>query len=111
MELTVVTGSAAPRLGAAIADALDVRLAETTLERFPDGECHVTLRHHVRGHDVYVVQPTCPPVDALLVEGDAVRGVRTTPTGLDRERRPTADYGEPTDVTAKVTVPSQTRTS
>jgi electron-transferring-flavoprotein dehydrogenase len=44
------------------------------------------------------------PVDALLVEGDAVRGVRTTPTGLDRERRPTPDYGEPTDVTAKVTV-------
>jgi electron-transferring-flavoprotein dehydrogenase len=44
------------------------------------------------------------PVDALLVEGDAVRGVRTTPSGLDREGQPTADYGEPTDVTAKVTV-------
>jgi electron-transferring-flavoprotein dehydrogenase len=44
------------------------------------------------------------PVDSLLVEGDAVRGVRTTPSGLDRERQPTADYGEPTDVTAKVTV-------
>jgi electron-transferring-flavoprotein dehydrogenase len=44
------------------------------------------------------------PVDALLVEGDAVRGVRTTPLGLDRDRQPTADYGEPTDVTAKVTV-------
>ena len=29
------------------------------------------------------------PVDALLVEGDAVRGVRTTPSGLDRERQPT----------------------
>ena len=44
------------------------------------------------------------PVDALLVEGEAVHGVRTTPSGLDRERQPTADYGEPTDVTAKVTV-------
>jgi electron-transferring-flavoprotein dehydrogenase len=44
------------------------------------------------------------PVDALLVEGDAVRGVRTTPSGLDRDRQPTADYGEPTEVTAKVTV-------
>jgi len=44
------------------------------------------------------------PVAALLVEGDAVRGVRTTPSGLDRDRQPTADYGEPTDVTAKVTV-------
>ena len=44
------------------------------------------------------------PVDALLVEGDVVRGVRTTPSGLDRDRQPTPDYGEPTDVTAKVTV-------
>jgi electron-transferring-flavoprotein dehydrogenase len=44
------------------------------------------------------------PADALLVEGNAVRGVRTTPSGLDRERRPTGDYTEPTDLTAKVTV-------
>ena len=44
------------------------------------------------------------PVDALLVEGDGVRGVRTTPSGLDREGEPTPDYGEPTDVTGKVTV-------
>jgi electron-transferring-flavoprotein dehydrogenase len=44
------------------------------------------------------------PADALLVEGNAVRGVRTTPSGLDRERKPTGDYAEPTDLTAKVTV-------
>ena len=44
------------------------------------------------------------PVDALLVEGDAVRGVRTTPSGLDRDRQPTGDFAEPTDLTAKVTV-------
>lgn len=44
------------------------------------------------------------PVDALLVEGDGVRGVRTTPSGLARDRQPTADYAEPTDLTARVTV-------
>jgi electron-transferring-flavoprotein dehydrogenase len=44
------------------------------------------------------------PVDALLVEGNVVRGVRTTPSGLDRERRPTGDYTEGTDLTARVTV-------
>ena len=44
------------------------------------------------------------PVDALLVEGAAVRGVRTTPSGLDRDRQPTGDFAEPTDLTAKVTV-------
>jgi electron-transferring-flavoprotein dehydrogenase len=44
------------------------------------------------------------PVDALLVEGDVVRGVRTTPAGLDREGRPGGSYTEPTDVTARVSV-------
>ena len=68
MELTVVAGSANPRLGTAIAANLEVHLAETTIERFPDGECHVALRHQLRGHDVYVIQPTGPPVDEHLVE-------------------------------------------
>jgi len=44
------------------------------------------------------------PVDSLLVEGDAVRGVRTTPSGLDRDGKPGSEYAEPTDVTAKITV-------
>lgn len=44
------------------------------------------------------------PVDGLLVEGNTVRGVRTTPAGLDRSRQPTGDYTEPTDLTARVTV-------
>ena len=44
------------------------------------------------------------PVDSLLIDGNAVRGVRTTPSGLDRDGKPTGDYAEPTDVTAKVTV-------
>lgn len=44
------------------------------------------------------------PADALLVEGPAVRGVRTTPSGLNRERTPTDTYQEPTDITARVTV-------
>ncbi len=44
------------------------------------------------------------PVDALLVEGAGVRGVRTTPSGLDRSGQRTGDYTEPTDLTAKLTV-------
>ena len=44
------------------------------------------------------------PVDGLLVDGNAVRGVRTTPSGLDRGGQPTGDYTEPTDLTARVTV-------
>ena len=44
------------------------------------------------------------PVDALLVEGTTVRGVRTAASGLDRTGQPGADYAEPTDLTARVTV-------
>jgi electron-transferring-flavoprotein dehydrogenase len=44
------------------------------------------------------------PVDGLLVEGNAVRGVRTSPAGLDREGKPTGNYTEPTDLTARITV-------
>jgi len=44
------------------------------------------------------------PAEALLVEGRRVRGVRTTPRGLDRSGAPGEGYQEPTDLTARVTV-------
>lgn len=44
------------------------------------------------------------PADALLVDGDKVRGVRTTPSGLDRQREPSGSYAEPTDLSARITV-------
>jgi electron-transferring-flavoprotein dehydrogenase len=44
------------------------------------------------------------PAESLLVEGDKVIGVRTTPTGLDREGQPGSGYMPATDVTARVTV-------
>ena len=44
------------------------------------------------------------PVDSLLVDGNAVRGVRTTASGLDRTGQPGAEYTEPTDLTARITV-------
>jgi electron-transferring-flavoprotein dehydrogenase len=47
------------------------------------------------------------PVDALLTEGDRVIGVRTTPSGLERDGSPGGNYTGPTDVTAKVTVLSE----
>ena len=44
------------------------------------------------------------PAEALLVEGEVVAGVRTTPGGLDRERKPGPSYTPPNDLTARVTV-------
>ncbi len=47
------------------------------------------------------------PAGALLVEGRTVKGVRTTPSGLDRSGAPGASYQEPTDLCAKITVLSE----
>ncbi len=47
------------------------------------------------------------PVDSLLVEGKGVRGVRTTPGGLNKDGQPGGAYVPPTDVTARVIVLSE----
>ncbi|MDQ3032444.1 MAG: ribose-phosphate pyrophosphokinase [Myxococcota bacterium] len=77
MEPCVVSGSANPALGAAIARELGIELCASSTELFPDGEMHVELGEPVRGRDVYVVQPTAPPVSDSLMEllllGDAAR--------------------------------------
>ncbi len=68
MELTLLSGSANPGLSAAIAGSVGIGLAARRIERFPDGEIHVEIQQSVRGHDVYLVQPTGPPVDGNLLE-------------------------------------------
>jgi ribose-phosphate pyrophosphokinase len=68
MTLTLISGSANPALAETLAARLGLRLADRTLERFPDGELHVEIREGLRGHDVYLVQPTGPPVDVHLLE-------------------------------------------
>ncbi len=47
------------------------------------------------------------PADSLLVEGNSVQGIRTTPGGLDKNGNPGGSFMPPTDVTAKVTVLSE----
>ncbi|QIS14446.1 ribose-phosphate pyrophosphokinase-like domain-containing protein [Nocardia arthritidis] len=66
-SLHIVSGSANPGLAAAIADRLEAGPVAGALERFPDGElCPVV--EHVGGADVFVIQPTSPPVNDHLVE-------------------------------------------
>jgi ribose-phosphate pyrophosphokinase len=68
MTLTVLTGSANPSLAASIAHVLGVTPCRRALERFADGELHVEIEDSVRGHDVYIVQPTSHPPDEHLME-------------------------------------------
>jgi ribose-phosphate pyrophosphokinase len=66
--LSVFTGSAHPALAASIARTLDTTLGLAVTDAFPDGERQVHLRQSVRGHDVFLLQPTSPPVSDHLIE-------------------------------------------
>ena len=68
MNLAILAGSANPALARAIAGRLGVAIGKSEVERFPDGEIHVEIHDTVRGHDVYLVQPTSPPADRHLME-------------------------------------------
>ena len=67
-KLTLLSGSANPSLAAAISASLGIRLCDAAVDRFADGEIRVRIRETVRGADVFVIQPTCPPVNDAVME-------------------------------------------
>ncbi|HEU0053691.1 MAG TPA: ribose-phosphate pyrophosphokinase [Longimicrobium sp.] len=74
--LLIASGTANRPLAEEIAARLEVELADTTLKRFSDGEIFVRFNDNVRGHDLYIIQPTPPPGDnmmELLLMVDAAR--------------------------------------
>ncbi|HEX4310206.1 MAG TPA: ribose-phosphate pyrophosphokinase, partial [Acidobacteriaceae bacterium] len=64
----VFSGTANRELAEAICKHIGVTLGETRMTRFADGEVYFQLLENVRGADVFVVQPTCWPVDQHLIE-------------------------------------------
>lgn len=64
----ILSGSANPALGTSIAKLLGVNLALSEVRRFADGETSVKVHENVQGKDVYIVQPTCPPVNDTFME-------------------------------------------
>ncbi len=66
--LKVFSGRANVALAEKIAQALGDPLGKITLQNFPDGETWCRIEENVRGRDVFVVQPTCPPVNENLIE-------------------------------------------
>jgi len=61
-------GTANPQLGEKIAKYLEMPLTGATINRFSDGEINVQISESVRGKDVFIVQPTCAPANANLME-------------------------------------------
>lgn len=66
--ITLFAGSANRPLAESVAGLLGVALGACAVERFPDGEVSVRLEESVRGREVFVLQPTSPPVNDHLVE-------------------------------------------
>jgi ribose-phosphate pyrophosphokinase len=66
--IKVFSGNANPELADEICDYLKISLSKVEVRRFSDGEIFVEIGENVRGTDVFVIQPTCPPVNDNLME-------------------------------------------
>ena len=67
-RMKLFTGNANPCLAAEIAQYLDMPVGDAKVTRFSDGEINCAIDESVRGVDVFVVQPTCTPVNENLME-------------------------------------------
>ena len=66
--IKVFSGNANPKLAEEICRQLTCDMGKAYPERFSDGEFNFQIDENVRGGDVFIVQPTCPPTDAHLME-------------------------------------------
>ncbi len=66
--IKILSGNAHIRLAKKVADHLKVELSDTKLTTFSDGEISVKVNENVRGYDVFVIQPTCAPVNNNIME-------------------------------------------
>ena len=67
-KIKVFSGTAHPALAEEICGHLGCELGKANTERFSDGEFNFSIGENVRGSDVFIVQPTCPPSDRHLME-------------------------------------------
>ncbi len=67
-EMKIFSGSAHRELAQRICDNVGVPLGDATVDSFPDGETYVKINENIRGRDIFIVQPTCPPTNQNLME-------------------------------------------
>lgn len=77
MAIKLFAGTANPALADGVSRCLNIPLGRASIGRFSDGEVMVEIEESVRGHDIFIVQPTCAPCNDALMElmliADAVR--------------------------------------
>lgn len=66
--MKIVTGNSNPVLAQEIVAKLGMEVSEARVSTFSDGESDVQILRNMRGKDVYMIQPTCPPVNHNLME-------------------------------------------
>src|SRR5450432_3140137 len=66
--IKIFSGNANPKLAEEICHQLGCDMGRAFADRFSDGEFNFQIDENVRGGDVFIVQPTCPPTDANLME-------------------------------------------
>ncbi len=66
--LSVLCGNANPVLAESICKCLNIPMTEVLVGRFSEGEIRVQIKENIRGKDVFIIQPTCPPTNENLME-------------------------------------------
>ena len=66
--IKLLAGNANALLAKVIAENLDLTLTDMVISHFSDGETFVKINDNIRGYDVFVLQPTCPPVNDNIME-------------------------------------------
>src|SRR5580765_3573618 len=67
-KFKIFSGTANEHLADEVCHFLGITRGQSQVTRFKDGECYVQIQENVRGADVFVMQPTCRPVDEHLME-------------------------------------------
>ena len=67
-KLALFSGNANPKLAESISRYLKVKLGDALISRFSEGEIEVKINENVRGKDVFVIQPTSPPINENMME-------------------------------------------
>src|ERR1700729_3552428 len=67
-EMKIFSGSAHRDLALRICQSIGAPLGDAVVSSFPDGETRVKINENIRGRDIYIVQPTCPPTNQNLME-------------------------------------------
>jgi len=67
-QLKLFSGTSNPKLAEKIASFLGRSLGKINISTFSDGEINLEIKESIRGHDVFIVQPTCFPTNSTLME-------------------------------------------